>query len=184
MRKEQAIVLKHHNHKIYQGSDGRWYTNLDDNTRKEKRKRIARKSYNDMIGFLYEIYREYDLTLQSLYPMWLDHKRLEAASDLYPERIDRDWKKYYKDDEIVSVPLTELEPLLLEEWVLRKIKTYNLTKTAYYNMTIILRQCLDYAVKKKYLPSNPFREVKIDTRRLLRRTEKREISIRFLLILK
>lgn len=37
-------------------------------------------------------------------------------------------------------------------------------------MTIILRQCLDYAVKKKYIPSNPFREVKIDTRRLLRKS--------------
>ena len=47
-----------------------------------------------------------------------------------------------------------------------------MTKKMYYNMSIILRQCLDYAVDKKYIAENPFSDVKINTK-MFRRVKKK-----------
>ena len=44
---------------------------------------------------------------------------------------------------------------------------YSMTKTCYYNMSMIIRQCLDYAVSTlKILPANTFRYVRINTKML------------------
>ena len=52
------------------------------------------------------------------------------------------------------------------------IKENDLTKKAYYNMSMILRQCIDYAVENDYLKSNEFAKVKINSK-LFRRTKKK-----------
>lgn len=51
---------------------------------------------------------------------------------------------------------------MLEEWALRKIRDNCLTKKQYYNMTIIIRQSLDYAVQKEIIETNPFSKISID----------------------
>lgn len=88
-------------------------------------------------------------------------------------RILVDWDKYYKNTNITQVALVDLTYLTLNEWAHNLIKKYSLTKKQYYNMSIIMRQCLDYACEPELnlLKDNPFRRVRIKSN-LFTRKEK------------
>lgn len=49
---------------------------------------------------------------------------------------------------------------MLDEWAHNLIATNDLTKKQYYNMAVIMRQLLDYAVYVELIPDNPFSRVK------------------------
>jgi len=169
----ENFIKENHPYDIWFGS-GRWKTWIFDESRPEKRRLIAKVSKDKLLEYLYRHYAGEENTLRTLYPKWLSYKRLQSASDLYPDRINVDWNRFYAPSKLVDVALVDLTPLMLEEWVLRIIKQYSLTKTAYNNMAIILRQALDYAVRLHLIETNPFREVRIDTKRLLVRPQKKE----------
>ena len=61
--------------------------------------------------------------------------------------------------------------IYLDKWIHQTIKDYNLTRGQYYNMSIIIRQCLDYCCQVNILQSNPFRSVKI-RKKLFRKVRK------------
>mgnify|MGYP004487698349 FL=1 len=48
-----------------------------------------------------------------------------------------------------------------------------MTKTQYYNCTVIIRQALDYAADLKLILENPFKYVKIDGKRMFRKVKKK-----------
>ena len=57
MRKSQMDqILDQHPYSIYQGSNGRWYTYLPDDTKKNRRRKIERTSEEDIKHALYEFY--------------------------------------------------------------------------------------------------------------------------------
>lgn len=99
----------------------------------------------------------------------------ESMSDVQKNarRILVDWDKYYKNTSITQVALVDLTYLTLNEWAHNLIKKYSLTKKQYYNMSIIMRQCLDYACEPELnlLKDNPFRRVRIKSN-LFTRKEK------------
>lgn len=170
MKKKERIVLAQHKTAVSEWSDGRWHTYIE---KKGKRKHIAKNSYQELIDFLYHEYEhERKMTLESLYPEWLEYKKLQAVRDTYPIRIATDWKKFYKGDPITRVPLTDLTPIKCETWLLKLIKKHQMTRTAYYNAAVIIRQCLDYAVRTERIEENPCKKVHIDAK-LFRRTQKK-----------
>ncbi|MCD8130873.1 MAG: hypothetical protein LUE16_06270 [Lachnospiraceae bacterium] len=71
---------------------------------------------------------------------------------------------YYKDDPIIHIPLVKLEFDTLQEWALRIVKEKKLTKKQYYNLTVIFRQSLEYAVQKKLIAESPFSKVHVDAK--------------------
>jgi integrase len=167
MNKVKKVIQEHHHYKIWEAKDGRWQTWIEDATKKEGRRRVAKKSLDDLNAFLYDYYTGQTDTLETFYPIWMEHKRLEAKSDLYPDRIDRDWKRFYQSSPIVKVALTDLTPLMLEKWLYEMIKKNHLTKTCFYNMRTILKQALDYAVRLGKIRSNPLNDAQIDSRVLV-----------------
>ena len=76
---------------------------------------VVKSTRESLLEYLYSILAADDAenvdTLERLYPKWLEHKKLEAKSDLYTERIDRDWKRFYMNASLIKIPLTELSPL-------------------------------------------------------------------------
>ena len=175
MKKIDSIVSNNHAHKIWQGKDGRWRTFVFDETKPKKRRMVVKSTRESLLEYLYSILAADDAenvdTLESLYPKWLEHKKLEAKSDLYTERIDRDWKRFYMNASLIKIPLTELSPLEIEEWLLKQIKENHLTKTCFYNMRIILSQGLDYAVRQGFIKNNPMADVKINPKLLVHYTK-------------
>ena len=77
-KKHLQFVLSHHEHKIWQSSDGRWKTYITDEE-SGKRKQISRESREDLEDFLYDKYFAEDeelakksATMESLYDEWAE----------------------------------------------------------------------------------------------------------------
>ena len=115
------------------------------------------------------------MTLRELYPKWIKYKALHNAETYIP-RIDSEWNRYYANSLIVDKPIRELKKLELDEWAHSLIREYDMTKTMYYNMSLIMRQCLDYAVDLEIVEDNQFRKVKVDGRRMFRKVRKKKDS--------
>ena len=62
-----------------------------------------------------------------------------------------------------------------EHAIIKKIKENKMTKNMYYNFSIIMRQCLCYAVDREILDDNPFSRVFVDGKRVFRKTTKKPI---------
>ena len=174
-------ILSKHKYKIFQGSDGRWKTTVPDETKKSGRRIIAKSDYNDFINELVAFYdyiednnnsiNESLCTLTDILPKWLELKEVHTDSGSYIKRIYVDWNKYYKGKDIANIPVQNMTQIYLDKWVHQTIKDYNLTRNQYYNMSIIIRQCLDYCCQLNILQSNPFRDVKIN-KKLFRKVRK------------
>ena len=101
-------------------------------------------------------------TLRKIYPHWLEMKTLETAATSYIRRIDVDWHKYYLNSPIIDKCIKDFTRAELKRWALQMIREYSLSKNRYYNMAIIIRQCLDYAVEQEIISENPYNSFRID----------------------
>ena len=63
---------------------------------------------------------------------------------------------------ISDCPIVELTTLELKNWARSKIISEKLSKKVYYNMTVIIRQSLDYLVELGELSVTPFNNFKIN----------------------
>ena len=71
------VLQKFHKYDIYQGNDGKWRTNVYDETQPEKRRRIVRKNKQDLIRYLLEYYQcEPYHTMQSL---WVEFETYRSS---------------------------------------------------------------------------------------------------------
>lgn len=176
---ELEKVLNQHPYKITFCS-GRWQTYIKDATQKSGRKKLVKSTKEQLNKALYEYYKAQEksksmnsATLKDLYPKWQEYKALRTSASNYIRRIDNDWKRYYLDTDIINIPIRKLDKLTLSNWAHMLIKRNNMTKTQYYNSTIIMRQVLDYAVDLGIIESNSFSLIKIDGRRLFRQVKKK-----------
>ena len=173
MRKsELQKIIDQHPFEIAQtGKDKRWRTYIKGED--GKRKLIAKSTLDDLHFALYDYYKNPEsinsnkkATLNSLYPKWLEYKELHGASPAYIKRIESDWRNYYKGTEIITVPIADFTKLQLDMWAHELIQAKGKTKKQFYNISMIMRQVLDYAVDAEMIPENIFKKVKIDSRRV------------------
>lgn len=76
---------------------------------------------------------------------------------------------------MIKLSLAKLTFLMLDEWAHKLVKEKCMTKTCYFNMSLIIRQALLYAVEKKLISCSPFANVKIETK-LFAKAQKKEDS--------
>lgn len=173
MRKsELQKIIDQHPFEIAQtGKDKRWRTYIKGED--GKRKLIAKSTLDDLHFALYDYYKNPEsinsnkkATLNSLYSKWLEYKELHGASPAYIKRIESDWRNYYKGTEIITVPIADFTKLQLDMWAHELIQAKGKTKKQFYNISMIMRQVLDYAVDAEMIPENIFKKVKIDSRRV------------------
>lgn len=168
---ERKILLSKHKYKVFfDEKDNRWKTTVLDKTKKNGRRLIARRNKDkldaDIIAYYAQIeddlYIEDNLyTLEKIFPKWLKYKTMQTDASSYGKRILADWNKFYKDTPITKKILCDLTYLQLNEWAHTLVKDFSLDKKQYYNASIIIRQCLDYACELGVINNNPFARVKI-----------------------
>lgn len=178
---ERKKYLSMHNYKVWQSeTDLKWRTYLPD---EEKGRILIKRSTKDSIeDEIIKYFKSIEVkeerakrntSLNEIFPEWILFKSIHTESTSYIKRITADWKKYYSNQtDFINKPLSKMTKLELDEWAHGMIKNYEMTKKAYYNMSMILRQCLDYAVEKEILNSNEFQKVKINAK-LFKRNKKR-----------
>jgi len=162
--------LNMHKNSIFLDSDGRWKTTVYDESKKNKRRMIAKKNKTDLEDVIVEYYSAIDdnkyisentYTVESLFREWLDYKSSLTSATSYTKRISVDWNKYYKSSDIVKMPIKDLNYIILNKWSHDMIKKYELTKKQYYNMSVIMRQIFIYANELNIIDDNPFLKVRI-----------------------
>lgn len=177
---ERKKYLEMHIYDIWQSeTDKKWRTYLPDKLK--GRKLVKRNTKDDIKDVIIKYYKSVEektedrgnITLLEIFPEWIKFKSIHTESSSYIKRITADWKKYYeKQKEFINTPLRKFSKIYLDEWAHRMIKENEMTKKAYYNMSVILRQCIDYAVENEYLETNEFSKVKINSK-LFRRSKKK-----------
>lgn len=177
---ERKKYLNMHRYDVWQGKNGLWYTYFPDE--QKGRKLIKRKTKESIDNCIVDFWKDFEnkenckkkkITLNDIFPEWIVFKQKHTNSTSYIKRITADWAKFYQNDlEFINMPISEMKPVFLDEWAHDMIKKYDMTKKMYYNMSIILRQCLDYAVDKEYINENPFSKVTINSK-LFRRVKKK-----------
>ena len=181
MQKRKEILDKHP-YTIWQGKDDKWRTYIpDENKGRKLVKRNTQQAIEEYVIKYWESNSEEEtqkrvakeISLKKIFPDWLNYKQLHTDSTSYTKKITADWKKFYASQpDFINMPLQKMTNLFLDEWAHGMIKKFDLTKKAYYNMTMILRQCLDYAVERGYIEENVFSGVKINTK-MFRRVKKK-----------
>lgn len=175
---ERKKYLEMHKLSKWQGKNGLWYTYLPKGN--NERKLVKRTTEEDIDDCIIKYYKgvvsqkedKQNITLEMLFPVWLKFKQSHTDSTSYIWRITKEWQRFYLNDEIIKVPMDQLTKLHLDEWAHNKIKSCSLTKKAYYNMTVIIRQCFDYAVESGYVEENTFAKVKVNTKLFVRSKKK------------
>lgn len=183
MKKREEIIKKHieNFYKIWENTNkGLYLTYVPDDTKPKNRRQISASTQEALEDKIVAYYQDAEkqkrkaekqaaLTLRKLYPEWLAYKSLQTTATSYIRRIDDDWKAYYLKSKIIDIPLVELDKLTCEKWVLEIIQQKHLTKTQYYNMSIIFRQGLEYAVESNFITKNVFDGVKVNKKLFLKK---------------
>ena len=166
-------ILENHPYNIYQDKDGRWRTYIKDETNKYGRKAIVKSNREDLEDALCDFYLgvkttrlKKRTTMASLYKEWLEFKALHVKASSVA-RVQNDWDRYYANTAIVNKPISSLTKLELDRWVHEMIREHEMTKHKYTNFSLIIRQELDYAVDLGVIDKNPFRDVRVDKKRVL-----------------
>ena len=156
-KKQRENILKEHMEQYttkYYESDNRWHSFLPDETHPRKMKPIAKRKWEDLENVIVDFYQQQEqsekrkcITLRSLYPEWFAYKWQDTNNSSYMNHINYDWKRFYDNDSIVDRPIVELTTLELKNWARNKIISEKLNKKQYYNMSVIIRQSLDYLVE-------------------------------------
>lgn len=163
--------LEMHTYQIWKGNNGKWYTYLPTGDKGRKLiKRTSEKAIQDVVVKYYEdtdeeVLKEKEIkqmTLRTLYKEWIKYKSLKTISSSYIRKIEDDWKAFYEKDEISDIPIRKFNKIMLDEWAHSMIKTHEMTKTKYYNMSVIIRQSLDYALDCGYIDHNYFSDIKVE----------------------
>lgn len=188
--RETEIIQKHIEtfSTIWQGKNGRWYTYLPDESKTNNRRLLAKSTQEKLNMEIVAYYQaqckeriEQQITLALFYPTWLKYKALHTEATSYMHRIDNDWYKYYAGTAIVDKPLSDLDKITLDMWAHELIRKYSLTKTQYYNITVIMRQALELAVEKGIIKENPFLKVKVN-KKLFRTVKKKADATQVFLV--
>lgn len=166
MQKRQEI-LKAHPYDIWQGSGKRklWYTYLPDPKKGRIQKtRSTREKLEDMIVEFYQENEKAEkeqiaskkITMEQLFPEWLRYKSQLNAAGSYIKKLYTTWNRFYKNEPIIHSDIRDLTETELEVWAYKMVSNYKFTKKQYYNVTVIIRQSLEYAKKVGYIQKVPF----------------------------
>lgn len=152
---ERKKFIEKHEHEIWQGKNGLWYTYLPGGTK--GRRLVKRKTKelieDEMVKFYKSI--ENEPTIKQIFEMWADEKlrygEIQKQSyDRYKTDFDRffvnnEFFKHFSDRKIKYLSEDDLE-----EFIKISIAKMNLTQKAYSGLRTIVNGIFKYAKKKKY----------------------------------
>jgi len=154
-------VLDIHESAITAPKDGssRWQTYLK---KGEKRVKISAVSEQGLYDKLYEFYYQQNLSLEMLYPEWIE-KRVNANVNIRTIRRNKNhWDKYYKGHKIIKVPVTALTTDMLETFFNGMIKKHSLTLKELNNMKFLMKDMLKMCKRRNLIDNNPFNDMEVN----------------------
>lgn len=154
MKRKQKIIEEKHEHKIWQGDNGKWYTYLPD---KEKGRVLKKKSTKEELeNLICEYYKDAENTFGTVFKEWIN-KKLELG-EIKKQTYDRyytDFDRFFKKTGFCNRPIMSINEMELEEWIKKVIHDQNLTNKAYSGLRTIIIGTMKYAKKKGITDISP-----------------------------
>lgn len=152
---ERKKFIEMHEHEVWQGKNGLWYSYLPDN--KKGRKLIKKKTkeaiYDDIVKYYKS--KENEPTIKNVFYMWANEKLEynEIQKQTY-DRYETDFDRYFVNNQYFknfgNRKIRYLSEDDLESFIKLSIAKLNLTQKAYSNLRTIVNGIFKYAKKKGY----------------------------------
>ena len=149
---QRQKYLEMHEYKVWQASDGYWKTHLPDDTRKEKRRPIKRKTKEALEKEIATFYKQQETkpTVEAVFYMWANWK-LENGKfkkQTY-DRYETDFKRFFAQNKSFKNFNNRLIGTITEDemvsFVLKTIMQYELTYKAFIGFWSIVKGIFNYA---------------------------------------
>lgn len=150
---ERRKYLEKHNHRIWQGADKLWYTKLDDDTKKNGRRLVKRKTEEEVQNEVVEYYKEKENepTLKDVFYDWVNQKlRYQEIQKQTYDRYEIDFKKFFEENGYSARKIRYLTEIDLEEFVKSTICDNGLTAKSWSNVRTLLYGIFKYAKKRGF----------------------------------
>lgn len=148
---ERKKYLEMHNHEVWQGKDGYFYTKVDDETKPGGRRMIKkskREAVEDAIVDFYKT-RKDEPTIESVFTEWVEQKmEYGEIQRQTQERYQVDFDRFFK--EIKDKKIRYITEDDLEQFVKLSIYQNNLKAKAWGNLRSILSGMFKFAKKRGY----------------------------------
>lgn len=144
---------------------GRWQTYIHTGS---GRKIVRASTEIDLLCKLHDHYYQNqnvsNITLESLFPEWLEYKESITSSGNTIRRHEQHWAKYFSGTPLVSIKLGQFDCLELQKSCNLLVKQHNLSSKEWQNIKTILTGMFDYAFQKGWITRNLMKEIKITVR--------------------
>lgn len=153
--KNKEKLLSQHQFKIWQGSDGYWYTYIrdDEKGRVLKKKRNKKELENLICDYCKKLYYT---NFSALFDQWINQK-LEFG-EIQKQTYDRyytDFERFFVNTGFANKDVSTITELELEEFIKKTIHDDELSRKAYSGLRTILIGVLKYAKKKGFTDISP-----------------------------
>ena len=148
---ERKQYLEMHNSKIWQSTDGKWYTFVPDISKNNGRKLVKRNTKELLEDLLVDFYKEYKepQSLEKTYKEWIDKKvKFGEISKQTVDRYNTDFERYFGN--VKNKEIRHIDEEFLDDFILDNIRKYNLKAKAWSNLRTIIRGMFLFAKKKRY----------------------------------
>ncbi len=151
---ERKKYLNMHKAKIWESTDGNWYTYLYFD---EERRLVKRKTEKALKDKIIEHYKEEEKepNIQSVFNEWIEKKL--KYNEIQKQTYDRymiEYNKFFKSTSFEKRKVKYLDDNSLEDFIMDNIKKHSLTAKAYGNLRTIIRGMLLYSKKRGYTSFN------------------------------
>ena len=148
---ERKKYLEMHTSRVWQSTDGKWYTYLPDLKSKSGRRLAKRNTKEEIENVIVEYYKINGVpqTIEKTFYEWLDKKvKFGEISQQTVNRYTIDFNKYFLNCKGKEIALVT-EPFL-EDFILDCIREHGLKSKAWSNLRTILRGMFLFAKKHGY----------------------------------
>ena len=150
---ERKKYLEMHQNKVWKGSNGYYYTKVEDRSKKDGRRMIKKKTFQEMEDEIVEHYKslENEPTIEYVFQNWIEKKlNYGEIQKQTVERYEMDFKRFFAGTGFSKRKIQYLQEYELEDFIKLSICNEHLSAKAWGNLRIILKGIFKYAKKMGY----------------------------------
>ena len=146
-------ILSKHKPQIKQLPSGNYYTRIEG-------KKIQRKHLSDLEDVIINYYTGADITIETLFDKYIERRKMDVSATTWSKELLY-YNKYISQTDLLTTPLVELDLddgyNFLQDCL--RIKP-DMKKKYWNNLYGSLNQIFQYAIDKRIINDNPFRNMK------------------------
>lgn len=161
-----------HNYKITPTKDKRWATYVPDSSKPSGLKQVRGKTKTELYAKLIKHYgllpeQVAEKTVGDVFGEWIEYKREFTKATYKPlspstiRRYELDFQKYFENTDLCTAPI-DIDDMALELHLIKIISSSKMTPRAFGNLFGYLNQMFMFAVRKKYIITDPMNFVDKD----------------------